>query len=116
MLVEYYSARVIAPPKDQMEASMIVSMWRGVRVLAAMSLSLGFAGVSGCTCGGGFTETNCSNGQDDDGDGVFDCADNDCSTDPACMGSCSPLGSSCALPADCCSDKCKGKSGFKTCK
>jgi hypothetical protein len=58
----------------------------------------------------------CTDGADNDCDGVDDCADTDCAADPACVGSCSPLGSSCTLPADCCSGKCKGKSGSRTCK
>ncbi len=31
-------------------------------------------------------------------------------------GSCSPLGASCSSDGDCCSNKCKGKPGSKTCK
>ena len=31
-------------------------------------------------------------------------------------GSCSPVGASCSAASDCCSNKCKGKSGSKTCK
>ena len=30
------------------------------------------------------TETNCSNGIDDDGDGLIDCIDPDCLGNPAC--------------------------------
>jgi hypothetical protein len=31
------------------------------------------------------SETNCTDGQDEDGDGVTDCDDSDCSADPACQ-------------------------------
>lgn len=47
----------------------------------------------------------CTNGIDDDCDGVFDCADGDCFSDPACA--CLPGGSSCSANGDCCSNKCK---------
>ena len=32
------------------------------------------------------TETSCTNGIDDDGDGLTDCSDPDCASDPACVG------------------------------
>ncbi|MGE4614468.1 MAG: hypothetical protein AAEJ46_09040, partial [Planctomycetota bacterium] len=35
--------------------------------------------------GGGGAVENCTNGVDDDGDGLIDCADPDCATDPACI-------------------------------
>ncbi len=37
--------------------------------------------------GGTTTETSCTDGLDDDGDGSIDCADSDCAGDPACAGS-----------------------------
>ena len=37
--------------------------------------------------GGGGSEVNCTDGVDDDADGLIDCADSDCATDPACTGS-----------------------------
>ena len=36
--------------------------------------------------GGGPGAENCTNGTDDDGDGLIDCADPDCANDPACGG------------------------------
>jgi len=59
---------------------------------------------------------DCTNGVDDDCDSVVDCADSDCSGDPACASSCSPSGASCSANDDCCSLRCKGKRGSKTCK
>ena len=60
----------------------------------------------------GFT---CTDGLDNDCDGVTDCNDTeDCSADPAC--NCAPLGEACTTAADCCSNKCNGPSGRKTCK
>lgn len=56
-------------------------------------------------------EVSCSDGQDNDCDGLTDGADPDCQG-----GTCAPVGDSCAAAADCCSNKCKGKSGSKTCK
>ena len=58
----------------------------------------------------------CNDGIDNDCDGAIDCADSNCSGDPACSGGCSPVGSSCTVNADCCSNNCKGKPGAKTCK
>lgn len=68
--------------------------------------------------GGGCTPSTeiCTDGIDNDCDGAIDCADSDCSSSPACAGSCSPGGSSCTVNADCCSNKCKGPSGRKTCR
>jgi hypothetical protein len=63
--------------------------------------SAGFElGDNGCSQTGGFCDNltcqcvplieipfeDCSNGLDDDGDGLIDCADPDCSLDPACSG------------------------------
>jgi len=64
----------------------------------------------------------CDDGQDNDCDGAVDCSDSDCSGDPACdRGGCvnaggAAAGSSCTNNSECCSDKCKGRSGAKTCK
>lgn len=63
----------------------------------------------------------CDNGVDDDCDGDVDCADADCSGDPACETGCvnpggAPAGTSCVDDIECCSDKCKGRAGNKTCK
>ncbi len=50
-----------------------------------------FSLASTCPGGGPTTETSCSNGIDDDGDGQIDCSDPDCNGDPACTGgSCEP--------------------------
>ena len=59
------------------------------------------------------SETSCSDGLDNDCDTLFD---ND---DPDCGGStCTllPPGSTCTANSQCCSNRCKGKSGKKTCK
>lgn len=78
-----------------------------------------FAGPS---CGGGGCtvtedpEVTCDDGQDNDCDTFVDCDDSDCSADPACDTSCAPVGASCTVDDDCCSLKCRGPSGGKTCK
>lgn len=59
-------------------------------------------------------ETNCTDGVDEDCDGPADCADADCADDPEC--NCLPVGASCNDDAECCSNKCKGPPGGKTCK
>lgn len=59
-------------------------------------------------------EGSCTDGLDADCDGAVDCADDECSADPACQ--CSPAGNSCTTAGDCCSGKCKGKSGSRTCR
>jgi len=50
-------------------------------------------------------EQSCADGQDDDCDGSVDCADADCSAQPACdvcgNGTCVASESSCSCPADC---------------
>ncbi len=73
------------------------------------------------SCGGGCTPTEtfeltCNDSLDNDCDGAIDCADSDCATAPACVPVCSPKGASCTVDADCCSNKCKGKPGSKSCK
>ena len=54
-------------------------------------------------------EVSCGDGVDNDCDGLIDSADTDCQV-------CAPVGASCTVSEDCCSNKCKGKSGAKTCK
>jgi hypothetical protein len=46
----------------------------------------------------------CTNGNDDDCDGPVDCADGDCTGDPAC--DCALTGEACTTGADCCSGNC----------
>jgi len=59
----------------------------------------------------------CTNGTDDDCDGLVDCDDPDCAAAPACA-SCTlgQKGDACSSDGDCCSNKCKGKPGKKTCR
>ena len=64
--------------------------------------------------GGGCTptepvEVSCTDGLDNDCDTLIDAADPDCA--PTCL----PRGASCTSNAQCCSNKCKGKPGAKTC-
>ena len=56
----------------------------------------------------------CNDGLDNDCDGFTDCADSNCSGSPSCT--CSPRGASCTVNSDCCSNKCKGPAGGKTCR
>ncbi len=44
-----------------------------------------FVNECGGTCGGPITETDCVNNVDDDGDGLVDCDDADCDTEPTCL-------------------------------
>lgn len=101
-----------------------------------------------CTTGGSCTvtenpETSCSDGLDNDCDGLFDSGDPDCAptctptenpeascsdgqdndcdglidaADPDCAPSCAASGASCTSNSDCCSNKCRGKSGSQTCR
>ena len=57
-------------------------------------------------------EVSCSDGLDNDCDGLIDGADPDCGS--ACT--VGQKGDLCVADVDCCSNKCKGKSGSKTCK
>ncbi len=58
----------------------------------------------------------CTDGIDNDCDGLIDCADSNCSADPACQSTCGAKGASCTTAADCCSNKCTGPAGRKTCR
>jgi hypothetical protein len=58
----------------------------------------------------------CTDGVDNDCDGLVDCADSNCSTNPACTGGCGAKGTSCTANSQCCSNKCVGPAGGKTCK
>jgi hypothetical protein len=51
------------------------------------------------------TETSCTDGVDNDCDGLIDCADGDCDGDPACA--CTPSGGACVSHTECCSNNCK---------
>ncbi|MCH8251977.1 MAG: S8 family serine peptidase [Planctomycetes bacterium] len=82
------------------------------------NLSCG-AGEDQCNCPGDCgappaNETDCADGVDEDCDGFTDCDDGDCDLDPSCQ--CLSPGSSCTDDAECCSNKCKGPPGGKTCK
>jgi len=59
---------------------------------------------------------DCFNGIDDDCDGLVDANDPDCQTGTCLNPGGAPAGDSCSLNADCCSDKCTGKPGAKSCK
>jgi hypothetical protein len=58
-------------------------------------------------------EVSCFDGVDNDCDGQVDDADSDCGGGVCTAGQ---LGDPCSVASDCCSLKCKGKSGSKTCK
>ena len=50
--------------------------------------------------------STCSDGIDNDCDGVFDCNDTNCETDPTCNVTCGAAGDACTTGADCCSGSC----------
>jgi sialate O-acetylesterase len=52
------------------------------------------------------TESNCSDGVDNDCDGSEDCIDSDCEANPAC--DCLPKKATCTDDSQCCSTKCRG--------
>ena len=58
----------------------------------------------------------CSDGEDNDCDGLIDCSDPDCSGDPVCAITCEPVGASCTTNEDCCDNRCRGKKGARTCR
>jgi len=58
----------------------------------------------------------CDDGVDNDCDGFTDCADSNCTGSPSCTSSCSAKGASCTSNSQCCSNKCAGPNGRKTCK
>jgi hypothetical protein len=61
-------------------------------------------------------DQTCHDGIDNDCGGGTDCADSDCLTDPACDTSCGQPGEPCDVAEDCCSLKCLGRPGSRTCK
>jgi V8-like Glu-specific endopeptidase len=60
--------------------------------------------------------STCDDGIDNDCDLVADCADGDCDTDPACAGTCAPVGDPCTVNEDCCSLNCGGPTTNRKCK
>jgi len=56
-------------------------------------------------CGSSPGTEVCNDGLDNDGDGNIDCADSDCTGDPACS-SCTQKGDPCSSGEDCCSGQC----------
>ncbi len=82
------------------------------------------------SCDNTANDANCDNGLFCDGvetcDAVLDCQagpGDPCAggetcdeVNDVCVGSCAPVGASCTVPGDCCSNKCKGKPGSKTCR
>ena len=88
----------------------------------AGSFCCGFGGCeTGESCGNCALDCTlgaelCSGGVDEDCNGQVDCGDSVCSTDPACSSDGLPAGSPCAQNSDCASNKCRGRSGSKTCK
>jgi hypothetical protein len=61
------------------------------------------------------SETSCTNSLDDDCNGAVDCDDASCATDPACR-QCVAVGGPCGGDVECCTGKCRGRAGAKTCK
>ena len=83
------------------------------------SITVGFpcsGGGGGCTPteGEADIEVSFSDGLDNDCDGDIDSADSDCGGGGVCT--LLPKGESCEADTECCSNKCKGKSGSQTCK
>ncbi|HEX9801373.1 MAG TPA: hypothetical protein VGC00_14530 [Thermoanaerobaculia bacterium] len=90
---------------------------------ASFDFKTRIAAFPGPSCGGGGCEPtgaeagNCGDGVDNDCDGFVDCLDSDCSGDPLCAGcTLGEKGDPCVVDGDCCSNRCKGKPGAKTCK
>ena len=72
-----------------------------------------------CTCAGDCgaapaSESTCTDLIDNDCDGVIDCNDSDCNPGPACL--CQALGAACSTGGDCCSGKCRGRAGARSCR
>jgi len=56
----------------------------------------------------------CTGGRDENCDGLVDCADPSCATDPACT--CLAGGANCTFASQCCSGSCRAKGRKKTCR
>ena len=52
------------------------------------------------------SETICGDSIDNDGDGLIDCVDPDCSNDPACQSGCFQRKEPRSFNEDCCSGRC----------
>ena len=85
----------------------------------AQCCSLKCRGGKNKTCKGDTTctpseipETTCTDGQDNDCDGLTDTEDSDCPNG----GMCEPKGTTCTADDECCSNKCRGPSGRQSCK
>ncbi|MEE8522989.1 MAG: hypothetical protein V3T72_03575, partial [Thermoanaerobaculia bacterium] len=50
----------------------------------------------------------CDDNLDNDCDGLDDCGDSDCTSDPACVCTLGQSGDACTQDSECCSSKCKG--------
>ncbi len=81
-----------------------------VRAAAAEAV---LAGGSGCNATEP-TEVSCNDGQDNDCDGAIDSADSDCNTGGGC--NLGQIGDACTSDSQCCSNKCRGRSGSQTCR
>ena len=68
-------------------------------------------------CASASFETSCTDGLDNDCNGLTDCADPACSESPACAAcTLGQPGAACTSGSQCCSGKCVGKPGAQTCK
>lgn len=53
-------------------------------LLGVVLVAAGLVGITGAGCGESDPEANCHDGVDNDGDGLIDCADDDCATHSVC--------------------------------
>jgi trypsin-like peptidase len=58
----------------------------------------------------------CNDSIDNDCDGLVDCADPNCSSSPSCTPTCRAAGAACTANSQCCSNRCKGPNGARTCR
>ncbi|MEQ9495248.1 MAG: S8 family serine peptidase [Deltaproteobacteria bacterium] len=85
----------------------------GFGLVQASAAEAILAGGSGCTPTE-TTESSCNDGLDNDCDGAIDSADSDCNTGGGC--NLGQSGDACTNDSDCCSNKCKGPPGRRTCR